>query len=154
MALDVSRAVIEDCRLCLDMMEEEENPDRFRVVWIGGLALLRSVGHCLKNIDCVNEPQRSILSECWQEWKDEPIFSEFIVRSRNLALKEYKVLAEEGVFGPVHIVGNCEELYEIPSFLFRQITDGFGEGEDSRDIFEEAIKWWEVKLNDLERCLK
>lgn len=150
MIAETARAAINDCRICLEMMEEEEDGDRFRVLWIGGLAILRAVGKALQERDCRNEPEKTVLNQLWTRWKGEPIFAKFIERSRNLALKEYEVLAEEGTFGPLLIKSKGDTFAEIPEFLYRPISSGFGEGDDARDIYRDAIQWWEQKISELE----
>ncbi|WP_156478836.1 hypothetical protein [Alcanivorax sp. NBRC 102028] len=49
--------VLADCKKAVELMEAEENPDSFRVLWVACLALLRSVGHVLKKVDGKSSPE-------------------------------------------------------------------------------------------------
>ena len=47
-----ARKVLADCEVALEMLEEEEDEQRWRVLWAGAMALLRAVGHVLQKVDC------------------------------------------------------------------------------------------------------
>lgn len=40
-----------------------------------------------------------------------------------------------------------DELYEN---LFKPMVDGFGQGENARDVYRDAIKWWEHELDAID----
>ena len=42
-----ARTVLDDCRLALQLLEEETDPQRWRIHWVAALALVRAVGHVL-----------------------------------------------------------------------------------------------------------
>lgn len=48
---EAARKVLEDCKAALDMLDEEGDEQRWRVLWAGAMALVRAVGHVLQKID-------------------------------------------------------------------------------------------------------
>ena len=45
------------------------------------------------------------------------------------------------------------EAYTLADNLFRPVTDGFGQGEDARDIDRRAMEWWHSVLSRIEAQL-
>lgn len=65
-----AREVLYDARLALDMLQTEADPDRWRVHWAGGVALLRAVGHVLLNVDqSANIELAKIANAAHRRWK-------------------------------------------------------------------------------------
>jgi hypothetical protein len=138
-------------------MELEEDPGRMRVLWIGALALIRSVGHVLRNVDGKSDTLRPHIATTYKSWRTQQsclIFREFIEKSRNLALKEYKLGIDPGQAISISVFGDDGDAYceTLDQELFRPLTDGPWRGEDARDIYEMAICWWEVQLTVIERA--
>lgn len=52
----VARQVLADCRLCLEMLEQEQDLARWRIHWAAAVALARAVGHVLDKVDCRSMP--------------------------------------------------------------------------------------------------
>ena len=75
---------------------------------------------------------------------------EFIEEERNNILKEYRfsVLDSAGVGLVAH-----ETLFVLGENLYRPLVNGFGMGEDSRDVFDEALKWWDAELSHIGAAL-
>jgi hypothetical protein len=48
-----ARKVLADCKTAPDLLEAESDTARFRVLWVSGVALLRSVGYGSGNLVCV-----------------------------------------------------------------------------------------------------
>ena len=46
-----ARRVLADCEVVLEMLDAEREEQRWRVLWVGALALLRAVGHVLRKVD-------------------------------------------------------------------------------------------------------
>ena len=46
-----ARIVLEDCRLALQLLEEETDLRRWRLHWVAAVALVRAVGHVLEKVD-------------------------------------------------------------------------------------------------------
>lgn len=164
-----AREVLSDANLALDMLQSETDPNRWRVLWAGGVALLRAVGHVLKNVDQKSNVElANIGNEAHKRWKSvdpsHAVFREFIEEERNNILKEYRSkvhpLAEVPVVLQFKLLnletGEASYIQEISEFdenLFRPLVEGYGEGEDARDIFEEAIEWWERELTAIDQEL-
>lgn len=164
-----ARAVLADVRLALDMLQAEPDPDRWRIHWAGGVALLRAVGHVLLNVDQKADAELAHVADAaHRRWRSadsaHTVYREFILEERNNILKEYrsKVHPLDNVpavirltlmdpeTGEIHHVGQQADLDEN---LFRPLLEGYGEGEDARDVFEEAIDWWERELAAIEQKL-
>ena len=157
-----ARDVLADCRLALEMLQDEADPDRWRVHWAGAVALLRAVGHVLLNVD--QSADRAVAEAgkaAHHRWKsDDPahsIYRDFIEDERNNILKEYRskvhpletvevavrLTLQNPETGEAKYVDQVMPLDENP---FRPMTEGYGEGEDARDVYQEAVDWWEREL--------
>lgn len=161
-----ARHVLDDARLALDMLQHETDADRWRVHWAGGVALLRAVGHVLLNVDQAADNQLAqIANAAHRRWKsDDPahaVYREFILKERNNILKEYRSKVHPLEKVPVAVrltlmnsqtgeISYLDEAVELDENLFRPLVDGYGEGQDARDIFEEAVDWWERELSAIE----
>lgn len=164
-----AREVLSDAKLALDMLQIETDQDRWRVLWAGGVALLRAIGHVLLNVDqAENAELAKIGNEAHRRWRSSDpshaVYREFILEERNNFLKEYRSkvypLAEVPVTIRLTLVnpkaGEVRYLDKIADFdenLFRPLVEGYGEGEDARDVFEEAIEWWERELTAIDQEL-
>jgi hypothetical protein len=90
-----ARKVLADCKAAHSLLETESDNVRFRVIWVSGVALLRSVGHVLKGVDSKRDPRtREAIDEAWERWSSDretiAVFWEFIQEERNNILKEYE----------------------------------------------------------------
>lgn len=161
-----AREVLVDCRLALEMLHEETEPDRWRVHWAGAVALLRAVGHVLLNVD---QPADRFIAAAGKaahrRWKsDDPahlIYRDFIEDERNNILKEYrsKVHPLDTVDVAVRLtlqnpetgeISYINQVMPLDNNIFRPMTEGYGAGEDARDVYQEAIDWWERELSAIE----
>lgn len=137
------------------MLEEETDPDRFRILWVSALSLLRAVGHVLAKVDGVEPNLRASASAAFKKWKNtahgHTIFTEFIEKSRNLILKEYQFQVDQREKIPLWVIdGTDTNKFSLDGNLFRPLVNGYGEGEDCRDIYAAAIEWWEEQLTAIE----
>ncbi len=164
-----ARAVLADVRLALEMLQAEPDADRWRVHWAGGAALLRAVGHVLLHVDQKGDADLARAADAaHRRWRSadpaHAIYREFILEERNNILKEYRSKVHPLDTVPVAIrltlvhpetgdVRFTDQQAELDKNLFRPIVEGYGEGEDARDVFEEAIDWWEHELTVIEREL-
>lgn len=163
-----ARQVLADCEIALDMLEGEENFEHWRVHWAGALALLRAVGHVLVKVDGEDEKLRVLIDAAYGCWKtnrtDNAIFWNFIEEERNNVLKEYKfnldpreeidVVIMPAVQQPgIDRLSQDPQVFQIGGDIYRPIVDGFGKGEDAREIYREALDWWNAQLTLLEKKL-
>ncbi|MFL6725883.1 MAG: hypothetical protein ACJ8FS_05145 [Sphingomicrobium sp.] len=101
----------------------------------------------------------------FQRWKsDDPeheIFREFIEPERNNILKEYRFRHHPLDEVPVAVeltlcsLTNAEmrhhaEIFELGDNVYRPMLDGYREGDDARDVLEEALDWWERQLDAID----
>lgn len=149
----IARKVLADCKTAHGLLEAESDAARFRVVWVSGVALLRSVGHVLRKVDSRQDPRTAVaVGAAWERWKADKetnaIFWEFIEEERNNILKEY----EFGFLsGPLDVlITPSDERFVLDGNLFCPIADGRFTGEDCRDILAEGIEWWEKELYEIE----
>ena len=161
-----AREVLSDCRLALEMLQMESDPDRWRVLWAGAVALIRAIGHVLLNVDQPSDPRVAKAGDAaHRHWKSgdpkHAIYRDFIQEERNNILKEYrsKVHPLENVDVVVRLTlqnpktGEIEYVEDIQSLdenLFRPLVEGYGEGEDARDIYQEALDWWDQELTRID----
>ncbi len=159
-----ARQVLQDCQVALSLLEEETVLSRWRVHWVAAITLIRAVGHVLEKIDGKNAKVKKIANDLFKSWKqgeENSIFRDFISQERNNVLKEY-------VFSPHPLekvdvavlaklrdqhgnIINTSEVIGIEDNIYRPLLDGYRGGDDARDVFSDAIKWWEVQLNAIDK---
>lgn len=109
-----------------------------------------------------------VANAAFSHWKgkspEHEIFRDFIEQERNNILKEYQFnfhpLEEVAVAveyklqaadGREMILGDVMHLDEN---LFRPIIEGYGSGEDARQLYAEAIEWWIKQLDSIDATVK
>lgn len=159
-----AREVLADCEIALEMLEEVEDLRRWRVLWAGSVALLRAVGHVLNKIDGADPSIGRAVDQRYRYWKSEPqtnaIFWNFIEEERNNVLKEYQfgVSLENEI--PLLVLPDTPDtgvgigIFQLGENLYRPVLNGHGAGEDARDVYREALNWWQRELNVIEELLK
>lgn len=146
--------LLDVARRAYSMLEDEEDENRFRILWIACVTILRSIGHILDKVDSKDPAYTSPIKMWWkginQAKEENRIFFEFIERERNFAIKEYRLdYADSSQFGL-----GCEDsdgkitMFDEASLgnLYMPMTDGPYEGEDCRDIVRSAIEWWDKQV--------
>lgn len=157
-----AREVLADCKLALQLLEEETDLQRWRVHWAAAIALIRAVGHVLDKVDGLDASIKKAANQRYRLWQSkEPeheIFREFIDKERNNLLKEYQVnvhpLENVSIAVQTYLrsVTSGEtivvpEVFEIDENIYRPMMNGPWEGHDARDVLSEAITWWEKELD-------
>ena len=142
----LAQQILDRGQVALEMLEEENDFARIPVLWTAGVAIARSVGHVLK-IDAAADPQiERRLNQRWPQWKEEPIFKNFIEDERNLILKE-----GAGGFATsskTQLTARGER-FSLDHTIYWPMHDGPYAGEDCRDVLREALDWWQAKLSEL-----
>ena len=148
-----AREVLEDCRLAHEMMEAESDHARLRVQWIGALALLRLVGDVLDKVDSKRRDDvKTAVRNQYDAQKGDEIYHEFIkgARDRAVHLYEHDLLDVSEI--PIiieHSDGQIEQ-HELDECLYMPLTGEFRPGEDARDVYREAIEWWDQHIAAIE----
>lgn len=136
----------EPFRDCVTILFEFQNSDvdeersEWRLYWVAGVALLRTIGHVLVKSDATKSPRHSAeVERLWERWKADraksSIFWDFIERERNNLLKTYSSGAHLALY---------DAGYEVE----------FEDGEDAFQLFREAVYWWRHQLMALEEALR
>jgi hypothetical protein len=119
---------------------DSEHPE-WRIYWIAGVALLRTIGHVLDKVDRkLSEDHAFAIQQAWTKWnaarQENWIFFEFIEKERNNIMKEYKFGAALPIDGDDRILS-------------------YDEGpDDATELFREAVYWWRDELDAIEKALK
>jgi len=160
-----AREVLEDCKLALQLLEEETNPKLWRIHWVAAVALIRAVGHVLHKVGGSDMSLKEIINQrhkLWTstdpEYPEHRIFRQFIELERNNILKEYQsnvyplaeiplVVGKKSLYGDNNENDDILELFELDENLYKPLMDGPWEGEDARDVLREAISWWEKEID-------
>lgn len=164
----VARTVLEDCNIALSLLEEEKDLRVWRIHWVAALALVRAVGHVLHKVDAKNRIAKKTINSAYQTWKaneNHQIFNDFINRERNNILKEYQFNLHPNEFVEVAAVLNLVEsdsgqtsqladFFPIGENIYRPILDGYREGDDARDVYADAIEWWDQELSKIEASIE
>jgi hypothetical protein len=85
---------------CVTILFEFRNSDvdeehsEWRLFWVAGIALLRTIGHVLVKADALSSPKHKIeIDRLWGTWKldrgSASIFWDFVEKERNSLLKTY-----------------------------------------------------------------
>ena len=169
-----ARNVLNDCRAALCELKRDPIGQEWRLRWVGTLALLRTVGEVLTNVDRQSDDVRPALKEeigqffkRMQETNPEPvIYWKFIRGDANGILHAYKFRAvqsltlgttEGGVKGnqtaSVSAVDeddlNFLDATVVADRSYRMKAGPFKD-QDQRDVVERAIEWWEKEIRAME----
>ena len=135
------------------MLEEEENDlARWRVKWAGSVAMLRAVGHVLLYEDAPeNDALNSSLNKRYKTWESEKtvhaIFWKFIKPERDALLKHYRFGAEiEDSIALGFVNDGASSLDFVEGDLYRPYSGEYRTNDDVRDLFSDAVSWWENEL--------
>ena len=146
------------------MLEEEEDGLRWTVLWAGAMAVLRTVGHVLRSVDGASPAVPDRIEAANLRWKAErlhnAVFWEFIEQERNNVLKEYRLNLEDSAEVAVVVVEDAatsrsasmteETPFAVDENMFRPVKDGFAAGADARDVYRDAVAWWNAELSRIE----
>jgi hypothetical protein len=154
--------VLADCEKAADQLDRAVEPDQWRVPYVACMALLRTVGHVLKNVDARRDKNyetviREFLDFTESDKKRFSIFWEFIKKERDIILKEYS-FASEGFLDLPIIECTDEEsrdlevtgVFTTDTLLIDSDLGHPYEGHDIRDLVREAIEFWTTSLNYIE----
>jgi hypothetical protein len=149
---------LEDAKWALRRLEDTEDAQEFRVLWAAAVVLLRAVGHVLKNVDGRRDTKtEDAIAQQWLIWKSKPeehrVFWGFIDKERNTVLKEYEFGFE---LDPRSLVlepssGGAGGVFDLPDWIYIPFLPDEFEGEDARDLAQDAVDWWSIQLNAIER---
>jgi len=143
---------LEDAQWALRRLEETNDATEFRVLWFATLALLRAVGHVLRNVDAAEDgATRAAVDTWWSEMKSDAgrhrIFWDFIEKQRNEVLKEYRI----GYLERITALATDGEAFVLDSPIYKPLLDEQFNAEDARDIASDAIAWWREQLARIEQ---
>jgi hypothetical protein len=111
---------------------------------------------------------RAAIDLTFSSWKTDrvghAVFWEFIEEERNNVLKEYRfnlhpldhvdvavmLTVQDPKTGEVR---QAPQIVPIGENIYRPILDGYSEGNDARDVYREAIEWWNTQLAEIESKL-
>jgi hypothetical protein len=155
-----ARLVLQDAMFVREKLENELGQIEWRLYWVLAVVLLRVVGHVLDKVDGINDPAVKVaanaLHKSWRSGDENAIFRDFIERERNNILKEYESEITEG---PVPIMVHLQKhdgfdvvrQFLIEENIYRPMGAGVFEGEDGRTLLDEAIAWWSLQLEEVDR---
>ena len=127
---------------------------------------MRAVGHVLKKVDGNNPAIGGLIDQRYVHWKsnrmEHAIFWNFIEKERNNILKEYRFNLHPGEDVDVAVMTTLRDpetggtrqaagVFQLDENVYRPIIDGFREGEDARDVYREALDWWDAELSFIEQ---
>jgi hypothetical protein len=123
-----------------DIVNGDEELPEWKLHWVSGLALLRTVGHVLAKVDARSSSAHAIaVDQLWARLKSDrqsaAIFWDFIEEERNSLLKTYTFGAKLSSDGDGYFIE-------------------FADGGDAFELFREAVYWWRYQLELLEAELQ
>jgi hypothetical protein len=160
-----ARQVLDDCKLALEFLEQSPNDQFWRVHWFAAVALVRTVGDVLHKVDAYDSKLAEPISDAYTTWKNDrethSIFWDFIKHERDNLVHQYEsdVHPSERIslafsLDLVSTVDgkplNIKDVAKLDENIYRPMIDGPWEGNDARDVLQEAIDWWEEQLTQIE----
>lgn len=141
----------------LSTLDVDEERDEWRIFWIAGLCMLRTVGQVLDKVDARTSPLLAeVISEKWKTLKSDRdanwIFWQFIDKERDNILKEFQLGAVAtplvGLFSLDDLPDVAPDLGELTGHIHWELmTD---DGMTAIDLFEEALLFWSEYLKSIE----
>jgi hypothetical protein len=161
-----TREVLDWCRHAIRLLQEQPRGMDWVVKWAGTLALLRTVGEVLGNVDAQSSPT---IRRARQNWKERiksetpDIYHEFIDGDVNRLLHQAKVSAGQSamVFAPSAVakatafgedrtpLKNAAPPVRAPTYTYHMNGGAFA-GRDPRDVVKDAIDWWQRQIDVIE----
>jgi hypothetical protein len=135
------------------------------VKWAATLTFIRTVGEALKNVDAQKYPAIGKARQRWKQSRDPdglPIYNSFIKGDSNRLLHQANVDAGQsamvfiqgvsatGRAGGEDTAPNRAEVHPPPPLFTYHMNGGPFDGRDPRDIFQEAVDWWQQQIEDIE----
>lgn len=159
--MEAARNVLVDCEAARALLEDDLDDITWRLLWVAVVVLLRAVGHVLAKVDAAGNPAVGrAAASAFRSWMpagpERHIFRDFIEEDRNLIIKEYEHRMSSGptILAAVPAKGGDKSAaavtYLANENLFRPMLSGKYEGEDGRDLLDEAIAWWKCQLDAIE----
>lgn len=156
-----ARLVLADCELAAIDLQAASGTEAWTPRWVGLLALLRAVGHVLKNRDRRADPRlaEAIDAAWWRlnETKPAPaIFWGFIESERNLVLKTYdirvrmKTTIRPGVAVLNRRTGEVSATPSEPTLHNYVLGGGPFQGKDPGMVARDAIAFWRGFLDEVD----
>jgi hypothetical protein len=159
---------LEHCRQGLERLWQDPTGHDWVIQWAGTLALLRTVGAALKNLqkDITADPRlQRAQADWWQRTKAAApkIYFEFIDDERNTLLHGATVNAGQSAMVPMQgaevtalAAGQAPPPPKPipprpPTIHTYHMNSGPYEGSDPRELIKEGIAWWEQQIADIER---
>jgi hypothetical protein len=149
-----ARKILADCQIALEMLGEEQRPERWHVIWVSTLALIRGVGNVLATVDCRTSHQKEVFEAMYRDWYDNPenaIFRQFIMSGRSMVLHNYDGLGGEDekpfVFDEAAFDSSIAYRFDQFDMSKHMVQSEYRSGEDARVIVADAIHWWEDQLD-------
>lgn len=135
-----------------ELLEKEEEPQKFKYFWISAIVICRSIGSILDKVDKQEFPdKKSIITSQWREiQKDKSnnkIFHDFIKFERDALVHEY---IDRKQWGDWLVTSDKRLLGVLSEGLFCPMEEGPYMGEDCRDVMRVAIQWWDKKIKEIE----
>lgn len=163
-----ARSVLADCQAVLQLLEGEVDLDRWRVQWVTAVTLIRAVGHVLDKVDGRNPKIKKVAKEFYRSWRatdgSHKIFVEFIDQERNNVLKEYAfgyhslekvdIAILSTLQSPSGEFVRSAEVIGISDNVYRPLLGCFRSGDDARDVYSDAISWWEAQLRAIDSAVE
>jgi hypothetical protein len=145
------RRILNDSEAALHALGRavDSRDENWRVPWVAAVAMLRAIGHVLKEIDGANDPQvAQLIQEGWPAWQKDVTFQRLKV-SRDRTLKEYDFGVQHhvsAVWSSPYKRAEDDPDAKLYGFLYFE-----GTAANAIDVLWSIWLWWVEKVTDLER---
>jgi len=147
------------------MLEGETDLGRWRVHWVAAVSLVRSVGYVLKKVDGQDHVVDAVATSRFTAWRgsdpEHGVFRGFIEKARHNVLREYELGIHPAEKVPIVLQtllqgDNADprtviaEVAVLGRNIYRPVVDGYRQGDDARDVLNDAIGWWQKQLDAID----
>ena len=149
-ALPKAYKALDDFRLALRVLEDEDRPEVRRVLYFGIILLLRTIGDLLSKHGSESEKKKfAHLRRLWDELPAGESVYKFLVDERNFLAHEYVPSHSDEQPQFLSVIENdvvIELSVEVSTDLYWPVQRPPFEGEDARDVVARCIDWWDSQL--------
>ena len=157
-----ARMVLDDAKHVRHKLEHETDEREWRLAWTLTIVLLRTVGDVLDKVDGAGDPRvKSASATLYRTWKTgeregDAVFNDLIKAERDSIVHEYATAMTEGPIPVMAIFTSDDGMsgdgpHWFDENLYRPMGAGRFEGEDGRDLIDQALDWWERQLDEIDR---
>lgn len=163
-----AREVYKDClyaKECLRRAVDERRLRDAKLFWFATMTLLRTIAYVLKGVDrparADHSPFANEFDKRWKQWKNKPIFWDFMKEERDRLVHEYasnlaeREKLEDGFLlsenGDYLLTEDSDPIGITTTITRLVISGGKFDGSEPDILVSRALEWLDKELTELEK---